>query len=238
MATWCAEYNRKRQQKRPFRVSSAAPLLTMLVRLAWLKSESEHRFRFARLRCAVSRVLFRQLAEAAMYLGWPLPTTSSGTFVRPNWFPTNTALHRSKNFAVAPTPFDVIIPEGILPLSGSASLFASLASRRTGVTPDVRVLPKSGPLTSDKVGTSGPLPCCPKGACVRTFLPDCNVGAAAWRRKIKYHAHGAMAMPLCRQSLFRERRQNSPGLRARSANFPRDRTFPGRWRAKRQVGYR
>ena len=98
-----------------------------------------------RSHCAVSRIL----SWAAMYLGWSLPTTSSGTFVRSNWFPTNTALHRSKNFAVAPTPFDVIIPEGILPLSGSASLFASLASRRTGVTR---------------------YPAAPKGACVRTFL--------------------------------------------------------------------
>src|SRR3990167_2914090 len=76
-----------------------------------------------------------------------LPFTSSDSFVSSNWSPTNTVLHRSKNFAVAPVRFRTIIPEGILPLSESASLFASLASRRTGVTryPAARLLgPVSG----------------------------------------------------------------------------------------------
>src|SRR3989338_1887638 len=59
------------------------------------------------------------MAGAAMYLGWSLPTTSSDSFVRSNWFPTNTALHAGRIFAVAPPMF----PLGLI-------LTDSLASRR------------------------------------------------------------------------------------------------------------
>src|SRR3989338_1478599 len=40
-----------------------------------------------------------------MYLGWMLPATSSDSFVRSNWFPTNTVLHAGRIFAVAPHMF-------------------------------------------------------------------------------------------------------------------------------------
>lgn len=84
--------------------------------------------------------------------------------MKSNWFSTNTALHRSKDFAVSLLRLRKIIPEGILPLSESASLFAPLASRRAGVT-------------------RYPAPCDFSQGCVRTFLPyfrksDCLAQAA------------------------------------------------------------
>lgn len=142
----CAEYTRHGQQKRPRRVFFAALVRQFHVfSLAWLKSESEHRFRFARLRCAISRIL----SWAAMCLGSPLPTTSGGTFVGPNWFPTNTALHRGKNFAVS----SPCCHEG----------HPNRMHRPFGVSVSVRI---------SRLAADGryPLPFSIERACVRTFL--------------------------------------------------------------------
>ena len=50
-------------------------ILASLVLLARLENESEHSFRFARLRCAISRILSR----AAIYLALQLLSGSSGS---------------------------------------------------------------------------------------------------------------------------------------------------------------
>ncbi len=47
------------------------------------------------------RILFRLATVAIMYLGCTLPHTSSDSFVRSNWFPTNTILHVDRILAVA-----------------------------------------------------------------------------------------------------------------------------------------
>lgn len=61
-------------------------------------SETKKRGFFASLvRCTISRILSR----AAMYLGWLLPTTSSGS---PPML-GDTTLHAGRNFAVAPDTF-------------------------------------------------------------------------------------------------------------------------------------
>ncbi len=51
--------------------------------------------------CNLSRIL----SWAIMYLGCTLPHTSSDSFVRSNWFPTNTILHVGRILAVAPFDF-------------------------------------------------------------------------------------------------------------------------------------
>ncbi len=79
---------------------------------------------------------------------------------------TSTALHRNKDFAVSLLHLCKIIPEGILPLSESASLFAPLASRRTGITR---------------------YPAVSCDTCVRTFLYHLSATAAALRRGTFYH---------------------------------------------------
>src|SRR3989344_7987568 len=93
------------------------------------------------------------------------PSTSSGSFVKSNWFSTNTALHAGRNFAVAiqhhywPHLVQGEPLDKSLCLSTLASLFASLCSRTTGVTSDA--LSRSEPLifpdvASGNVGAATP----------------------------------------------------------------------------------
>ncbi len=55
--------------------------------------------------CKMSRILSRRTTVAIMYLGCVLPHTSSDSFVKSNWFPTNTILHVGRILAVAPDMF-------------------------------------------------------------------------------------------------------------------------------------
>lgn len=108
------------------------------IQVCLLRMRTSNARRIARCTALVSRILFplfpKKGREAAIHLGCTLLRTSSGTSVKSNWFSTGTALHRGKDFAVSLLRCRKIIPEGILLLSESASLFAPLISRCAGVT--------------------------------------------------------------------------------------------------------
>lgn len=82
----------------------------------------------------ISRILSPAFADGQVCIWDRDYSQPQAALLLPRVVVTSTALHRSKDFAVAPACCHAIIPKGASHLSARASLFAPLASRRTGVT--------------------------------------------------------------------------------------------------------